>query len=391
MSNAGGTGRAASRRWRVQRKTLVQAFTVISALVAYGCVSEKSSNPLSPTVAGPIPGVNITTPRPLEPSAGAKVPVDQQPITLLVENAVTNGPRPLSYLFEVATDSGFANKVFVREGIAPGSGRTSLRLPDLLPTGRTYYWRSLAQDGANSSPYSGGVSFNVYTPIVIDRPQLVSPVNNAHVTSLQPTFTFANAPRSGPVGAVKYEVQVAATDSFASPFADWTVDEQAGQTSTQLPQAASNGQYLFWRVRAYEPTTTGPWSGVWAFVIEVSSGGGGGSNGHIPPGSPTVDRARLVVLGTGTEFPNLTKQGDSEAAASELMLRMIWHLQLAGFQAGRQRNPSGAISGDKLTVFADGAWHAYDVLSTRPPGTPLDVHFDEVFPPNYVPDPGIAD
>ena len=71
---------------------------------------------------------------------------------------------------------------------------------------------------------------------------------------------------------------------------------------------------------------------------------------------------------------------------------MIWHLQLAGFQAGRQRNPSGALSNDKLTVFADGAWHAYDVFNDLgAPGVPMKVQFWEVTPANYFADSGIPD
>ncbi|PYR25412.1 MAG: hypothetical protein DMF92_20590, partial [Acidobacteria bacterium] len=122
----------------------------IGALAAVGtftvaCATSKSSNPLSPTLAGPIPGVNITAPNPVEPAAGARIAVDKQPLTLTVENATTSGVRPLSYVFEVAIDADFNNKVFFRDSLAPGEGgRTSLRLPDALATGRSYYWRSRA-------------------------------------------------------------------------------------------------------------------------------------------------------------------------------------------------------------------------------------------------------
>ena len=78
---------------------------VLAPLVA--CESEKSANPLSPTVAGPIPGVNITPPKPLEPGNGWRLKGDKQPVTLLLENASSNGVRPLSYVFEVATDAAF--------------------------------------------------------------------------------------------------------------------------------------------------------------------------------------------------------------------------------------------------------------------------------------------
>src|SRR5438874_2529078 len=109
-------------------------FATVIGLTA--CAAEKSSNPLSPTVAGPIPGVNISAPTPMQPSAGSQVAVDQQPVTLIVQNASTSGVRPLNYVFEIATDTQFTNKVFVRDGISPGDGRTSLRLPDPLATGR---------------------------------------------------------------------------------------------------------------------------------------------------------------------------------------------------------------------------------------------------------------
>src|SRR5512142_170622 len=97
---------------------------VATVVIATGCGTSKSSNPLSPTVAGPIPGVNITAPNPVTPSSGAKIAVDQQPLTLTVENSATSGVRPLNYVFEVATDADFTNKVFSRDGVAPGDGKT---------------------------------------------------------------------------------------------------------------------------------------------------------------------------------------------------------------------------------------------------------------------------
>src|SRR5919201_6297279 len=59
------------------------------------CEAKKSSNPLSPSVAGPIPGVQITAPKLLEPAQGFKLKESQQPIRLLIENASSTGVRPL--------------------------------------------------------------------------------------------------------------------------------------------------------------------------------------------------------------------------------------------------------------------------------------------------------
>ena len=57
----------------------------------------------------------------------ARIAVDQQPVTLTVQNASTSGVRPLSYLVEVAVDAGFTNKVFSRDGISPAEiGRANV-------------------------------------------------------------------------------------------------------------------------------------------------------------------------------------------------------------------------------------------------------------------------
>src|SRR5438045_444563 len=99
----------------------------LCALLAFsaGCERAKSANPLSPSIAGPIAGVSIQAPQPMDPVASAQIPVDQQPVTLTVQNATTNGVRPLSYIFEIAADTGFTNKIFTQNGVEAGSnGRT---------------------------------------------------------------------------------------------------------------------------------------------------------------------------------------------------------------------------------------------------------------------------
>ncbi len=91
-----------------------------------------------------------------------------------------------------------------------------------------------------------------------------------------------------------------------------------------------------------------------------------GNPNRVPPGPLTFERAEQVVYATGREFPHLTGPpstgGEAIRSAEELLLRIIWHLKLAGYDAARQRNPSGAISNDKLNIFIEGAWHAYDVF-----------------------------
>jgi hypothetical protein len=241
---------------------------LLAALAALSaCEQSKSENPLSPSVAGPIPGVTISAPRMLEPLAGQRIAVSSQPVTLLIENASTSGVRPLTYSFEIATDAGFTTRVFSREAIAPGDGgRTSLRLPDPLATGHTYYWRARAVDGANEGPYATATAFDIFTPIVIEPPTLVSPGVNVTIDTLRPRFTFANALRSGPVGAISYLIEVAENDAFANRTAQWSAAEQSGQTSMDIPVDLAPNRVYYWHVRAYDSVTIGPFSPTRAFA-----------------------------------------------------------------------------------------------------------------------------
>lgn len=287
-------------------RSVLSALSVCTAVVALtACETSKSSNPLSPAVAGPIPGVEISAPKILEPAVGAKIAVDEQPLSLLIENSSSSGVRPLSYVFEVATDAGFTNKVFQREGISPGEGgRTTLRLPDPLATGRSYFWRAHAEDGANSGPFSAAANFNVFTPIIIQEPVPVQPALNSTVTSLRPDFIVNNAAHSGPVGALTYTLEVADSFAFTNRVAVVSTGEQPNATRFSLPEDLKYSSVYYWRVRVNDPTTAGPWSVVAAFATgaappvvpdPIPVPGGGGDAGdfamskvRIIGGSPDV-------------------------------------------------------------------------------------------------------
>jgi hypothetical protein len=230
------------------------------------CAVEKSTTPLAPTVAGPIAGVQITAPKTLQPAPGAQIPGDQQPLTLLLENASSTGQRPLTYTVEVATEPGFSNRVFSQNNIPPGdNGRTSLKLSSNLTMGKVYYWRAKALDGANESPYSNPADFNVFTPVSFDKPALVSPINNVQLSSPRPTFTFADAPHQGTPLSVSYAIEVATDSGFGNRLSVWQVDEAPGQTSYASPADMPPGVQLYWHARAFASPVTGPWSDTQSF------------------------------------------------------------------------------------------------------------------------------
>jgi hypothetical protein len=297
-------------------------YSVVSSAVLFSACAglEKSENVLSPTVAGPIPGVSIGMPVPVDPKDGRNIEVANQPVMLVIQNAPTNGERPLNYLFEVATDTSFSNKIFVRENIAPGEGgRTSLRLSDALGTGRTYYWRARAQDGANTGDYSGFAHFSMFTPIAIDRPTPISPVHNLMLDNLLPRFTVGNASRTGPVGAISYILELAASDSFAVKDFIWIFGEQSGQTRFDAPSPISQNRQFFWRVRAYDTNGNGgDWSATAVFRTPVVQapppppGGGGCSAQGTPLGVLQCRRNQYGASMTNSQIVAFLKASASD-------------------------------------------------------------------------------
>jgi hypothetical protein len=259
------------------RVVLILAVPLLFALT--GCTLQKTENPLSPTVAGPLPGVNITAPNPVSPRDGIGILVEAQPISLILDNASTSGPRPLSYTFDVSTDAAFSSIVVTRSGIAPGEGgRTTFTLPSTLQA-RTYYWRSRAYDGANESLWSAYATFEIAIGAVYQPPGLVSPANGSTTSNLRPTFVWNNAARTGlPAGTVMYEAEGSDTSTFADKVSV-PVAEQPGQTSVVLPQDLVPGRTFYWRVRAFDSKVQGPWSDVQSFKTPATSTGGGGTGG----------------------------------------------------------------------------------------------------------------
>lgn len=376
----------------MKRLSLVCFAPLLVAIV--GCEASKSTTPLSPSVAGPIPGIEISAPKTLEP-VSMKIAVSQQPVTLLIENASSTGPRPLSMTVEVATDVNFAGKVFQQSGIAPGDGgRTTVRLPDALAPGRSYYWRVRAEDGANTGPFSTPASFDVFTPVVLGEPILLSPIHNEQVESRRPRFTFQNSPRTGPAGSMAYILEFSNSPAFAPAITVGPVPEGANQTTVGAPQDVPYDIVIYWRVRATDGTNNGFWSDTHDFRTPdtprpvspapspTPTPSPNGQNGHIAAGGSTEARAKSVVFGTYSEFPSLHavfgSEGEAVGAADQLLRRTLWHLGLAGFEAAGQKNPSGAISSDKICIKIAGQWRLFDIYSLGTPGRATTIQWFEI-------------
>jgi hypothetical protein len=283
-----------------------------------GCEQAKTKNPLSPLIAGPIEGVDITLPKPLEPGTGWKVEDKNQPITLLIENPSSTSPRPYTLRVQLATDAAFANVVFSTSGLAPGpNGRTSFRLPDKVAPG-TYRWRARAEDGANSSDWSAAAVFEVLQPIVIGTPTPKDPVGNVRVTTRTPTLVATNGNSSGPHGPLFYLFQLSNSDAFGALTGNAESPQNAsGQTSYTIPSNLPYDTVLYWRVRITDGGNTGPWSRTETFRTPIAPvvvpppppppGGGGGGGG----GSCASNDGPTIVQCIAAKYPSYLAAGVS--------------------------------------------------------------------------------
>ena len=228
------------------------------------CEAEKSRNPLSPNVAGPIAGVSISAPVPTAPINGTEV-LNTSPIRLTFSNSATNGERPLYYVVELAADAGFTNKLFANGRVPPGTGQTSVVVDGTLGADRTYFWRVKADDGANESAYSPTARFDLVVPIVIEAPTPTSPLNGQTVTTTTPTLTVTNGGVHGRAGRVEYWFEVGLDPSFARTLVQKPAERNpSGSTSAQMPELPG-GTLLYWRAAGFNGTLTGAWSTVQSF------------------------------------------------------------------------------------------------------------------------------
>ncbi len=292
----------------------------VCALALSACEQVKSSSPLSPQVAGPMAGVEMTPPKLLEPEAGRKLKPTEQPVKLLIENGSSNSPRPWTLMVEIAGDATFANPVFKQEKIAPGDGgRTSVVLPSALQVGRKYWWRAKAMDGANESQFSNPSQFEVLEPVIFQAPTPVSPKGNETTSSRRPEFVVLNAGRSGPFKTpVLYYFEVATDQAFSQRAVFEERTEGTAQTKMTAPHDLQASKTHYWRARAFDGEVYGPWAVVESFRTPAApapppGGGGGGGGGGVPCGPPYPSDGEAIVNCVAKQYPEKLVAGVSQS------------------------------------------------------------------------------
>ena len=234
----------------------------VFALLVVAAACEKSS-PATPSEIVPGPsvtaasvtdastGVTVGAPQPVSPADGAQFKYVEQPVKVTISNGVTTGSTPLTYGFEVATDAGFANKVYTKDAVPEGAGgQTNLTLDRLGPA-RTYFWR--ARSGS-TGPYSKVRNFAIGPEVILQAPILAAPAQNGTVTGRSVALTTNNVGRTGPAEQVTYRFEMSDSAAFTNLLFTSTLREQPGsQTSVTVNLTSTVAATYFWRVQASDP------------------------------------------------------------------------------------------------------------------------------------------
>jgi hypothetical protein len=264
---------------------------VCSAVAAVGCERAKSANPLSPDLAGPIPGVAISAPTPLDPPQGGQVLRGSTPPTFTAENASSSGQRTLYLQLQLAADENFQKLVHHADRIEPGgNGRTTYRLPEQLGAGYRYYWRLRAADGANVGPYSFTSTFTVVDPVIIEPPTPIEPAGA--ITTNRPVFRVRNGKIEGTSEAY-YRFQLATAPDPSAIIAVVTVPPGANGETTVSIGDLPYGRTFYWRVYGSDGTTESPFSPLISFTTP-----------NAPSPAPTPGNPTPTIPGTGARTPN---------------------------------------------------------------------------------------
>ena len=241
-----------------KRKLVIENVGAVGLAVLLSCFATacaESTSPSQPSSGGSNNETNatssVTVPQPLTPAAGALVRNADQPIALVVRNAAVTQNAAATYTFEVASDAGFASKVFTRSGVAQGTnGQTSLTI-DRIAAGADYFWRARAEGGGTIGPFSAGRRLTVGPEVILQAPVAIAPLNGAQ-TALRPALCVRNAARQGPAGAITYRFDIATTSAFTTIVVTGTQPEGVNETgfipTTNLPVNTT----FFWRAFAMD-------------------------------------------------------------------------------------------------------------------------------------------
>ncbi|MEI6520062.1 MAG: C10 family peptidase, partial [bacterium] len=164
--------------------------------------------------------------------------------TALIWQAITNA---VSYTLEYATNNNFINPTVVTG--------TNLSASVTLNSNTRYYWRVLATDGNGiDSDWSQAYFTTISQKVQLTAPTLTAPANNAINIPISANFTWSTISN-----ALAYDIDISTNSNFTTKASYSTV-------LTSLSAVLAENTTYFWRVRAKQGSTLGPWSTTSSFT-----------------------------------------------------------------------------------------------------------------------------
>jgi hypothetical protein len=275
------------------------------AIAAAACTKSAPTQPSADSAAAVAADLtaSIVAPRPLSPANNAQIRNVDQPVVLVLQNAIST-QSGVTYTVEVATDAGFGAKVQTKDNVTEGSGGQTRVTLDALTPARDYYWHARATSGGTTGLFGAAYKFTVGPAVQVNPPVPIAPLTNSQ-TGVRPTLRVANATRTGPAGAITYRFEIASASSFATVVASATVSEGINETGYTPPIDLTLGTLYFWRATAIDATNgiTSPVSAVQSFTPVDAlwpNAQPSGTKGHAFQG-PGWDRQSVVSF-AGVRF-----------------------------------------------------------------------------------------
>ncbi len=221
----------------------------------------------------------------------------------------------ITYDFEIAVDAGFSTVGMKANiiGLAQGSdGTTSWEVPVTLTEDNFYFWRARARDNHGAISDWVNATFMVNTQNSLPTaPAINSPINLAEVNTLTPQLVVINASDSEH-DTLTYVFEIDSINTFNSPQiqVSGNIAEGAGITSW-TPSPLNDNTVYFWRAKANDGTTDGPWLATGSIFVNTSND---------PPTTPTLknpaDKGEVTVLKPALQVNSSTDM-DNDAITYE--------------------------------------------------------------------------
>ena len=108
------------------------------------------------------------------------------------------------------------------------------------------------------------------SPITLSAPSHVSPLDDQQLNTLQPTLVVSNV-TSSQTGSRTYDFEVATSADFSNVVARGQniAEDASGRTSWIVSSSVQSTTRFWWRSRATQSSTTGPWSNATRFRSRI--------------------------------------------------------------------------------------------------------------------------